>query len=121
MNENTYRELIISVKNQFTVKIGARLVIAGDQRLVMSEKELDRYVEDDLMHELATEMNKFVRKAVTNDPRTGNRIYENSILVEVDPTGMIERMEKELYAAYQHGYENGLLYAELNGWKRVFE
>ena len=121
MNENTYRELIIAVKNLFTVKIGARLVITEDQRRLMSEKELDQHIEDDLVYKLATEMNKFVRKAVTNDPRTGNRIYENSILVEVDPPGMIERMEKELYAAYQHGYENGLRYAERNGWKRVFE
>lgn len=108
LRHGRYKDVVNNLKDLYTEELHARLVVSDNESSSLNLNTLQAYVETEMNIRLADELNKIIRRSVINDSRRRSKIYENYIMVIVDPNGLFAQMDKELEDAYQHGLSDGL-------------
>lgn len=102
------RDLLKEIRRLFTVHVHAQQRVDMHSNLSRDSDDVKKEIQEELMYDLAQEIDKFSRKTVSDDPRYSFSVFENDVLIIVDPSGLFTRLEQELDAAYERGYKQGI-------------
>jgi hypothetical protein len=110
-----YRDVIEHLRDLYVLHVYSRLRVDNEEVARMPKD--DGYIQSDLDFKMLEAMGKVIRRTVSEDVRGQATIYENDFFVVVDPSAFFKQLNEELEKAHIQGRDDGLRYAENNGWK----